>query len=389
MSYPAILLRAEQKPLEHRSFSPAVIKALVDAGYPITVERSSTDPNFKRIFEDSEYEAAGATLVPSGVWPDAAPGTIILGLKEIPEEDFPLKNDHITFAHCYKQQGGFEKVLGRFPRGGSTLYDLEFLHTPTGVRISAFGFHAGFTGAALGIKTWAWQLTHPGEKLPAVATFTEGRGYYLNEEELVNQIREDIAAGEKVLGRKPTAMVLGALGRCGRGAVDLFIKAGIADESITKWDFNETKDREGPYEEIAQHDIFLNAIYLSKPIPPFVNDELLAKAGRKLSVVIDVSCDTTNPHNPIPIYSINTTFDEPTVPVVVKDDQNTTPLSVISIDHLPSMLPRESSESFSEGLKESLLTLNERATSRVWADAEKLFQEKVALLPEALRTKEI
>ncbi|KAL6414411.1 Saccharopine dehydrogenase [Ilyonectria robusta] len=389
MSYPAILLRAEQKPLEHRSFSPAVIKTLIDAGYPISVERSSTDPNFKRIFEDSEYEAAGATLVPSGVWPDAAPGTIILGLKEIPEEDFPLKNDHITFAHCYKQQGGFEKVLGRFPRGGSTLYDLEFLVDSVGRRVSAFGYHAGFTGAALGIKTWAWQLTHPGEKLPAVATFTEGRGYYLNEEELVSQIREDIAAGEKVLGRKPTAMVLGALGRCGRGAVDLFIKAGIADESITKWDFNETKDREGPYEEIAQHDIFLNAIYLSKPIPPFVNDELLAKAGRKLSVVTDVSCDTTNPHNPIPIYSINTTFDEPTVPVVVQDDQNTAPLSVISIDHLPSMLPRESSESFSEGLKESLLTLNERATSRVWADAEKLFQEKVALLPEALRTKEI
>lgn len=93
MSYPAILLRAEQKPLEHRSFSPAVIKTLIDAGYPISVERSSTDPNFKRIFEDSEYEAAGATLVPSGVWPDAAPGTIVLGLKEIPEEDFPLKND--------------------------------------------------------------------------------------------------------------------------------------------------------------------------------------------------------------------------------------------------------------------------------------------------------
>lgn len=94
--YPAILLRAEEKPLEHRSFSPAVIKTLVDAGYPITVERSSTDPNFKRIFEDSEYEAAGATLIPAGSWPTAPAGTLILGLKEIPEEDFPLKNDHIV-----------------------------------------------------------------------------------------------------------------------------------------------------------------------------------------------------------------------------------------------------------------------------------------------------
>ncbi|KAF7561147.1 hypothetical protein G7046_g2981 [Stylonectria norvegica] len=388
-AYPAILLRAEEKPLEHRSFSPAVIKSLVDAGYPITVEKSSTDPNFRRIFEDSEYESAGATLVPAGGWPKAAPGTLVLGLKEIPEEDFPLKNDQISFAHCYKNQGGWEKVLGRFSRGGSTLYDLEFLVDSTGRRVSAFGYHAGFTGAALGIKTWQWQLTHPGEKLPSVASFTDGRGYYRNEAELVKQISEDVAAGEKALGRKPTAIVLGALGRCGSGAVDLFLKAGIPEENITRWDLQEVKEAgEGPYEQIAQHDIFLNAIYLSKPIPPFVNDELLSKAGRKLAVVVDVSCDTTNPHNPIPIYSINTTFDDPTVPVVVKNDQNKSPLSVISIDHLPSMLPREASEAFSEGLKESLLTLKDRKTSPVWARAEKLFNEKVALLPEALRTKE-
>lgn len=226
--------------------------------------------------------------------------------------------------------------------------------------------------------------------MPSVGTFTDGRGYYLNEDELVQQIRKDLEIGEKKLGRKPTAMVLGALGRCGRGACDLFVKAGIPEENITRWDIAETKDRHGPYEEIAQHDIFLNAIYLSDPIPPFVNSDLLSKVGRNLGVVVDVSCDTTNPHNPIPIYSINTTFDDPTVPVEIKDDQNEgKPLSVISIDHLPSMLPREASESFSEGLKESLLQLKDRATARVWADAEKLFNEKVALLPENLRTKEI
>jgi saccharopine dehydrogenase (NAD+, L-lysine-forming) len=132
----------------------------------------------------------------------------------------------------------------------------------------------------------------------------------------------------------------------------------------------------------------MTQIYLSKPIPPFVNNDLLSKAGRNLAVVVDVSCDTTNPHNPLPIYSINTTFEEPTVPVEVKNDQNSAPLSVISIDHLPSMLPREASEAFSEGLKESLLQLKDRKTSRVWADAEKLFKEKVAELPEELRTKE-
>ncbi|RDA94997.1 hypothetical protein CP533_0149 [Ophiocordyceps camponoti-saundersi (nom. inval.)] len=391
-AYPPILLRAEQKPLEHRSFSPAVIRSLVEAGYPVSVERSAPDP--KRIFEDAEYEAAGATLVPTGGWPDVSPGTtLILGLKEIPEADFALTNDHITFAHCYKNQGGWDKVLSRFPRGGSTLYDLEFLVDEKGRRVSAFGYHAGFTGAALGIKAWAWQLSHPsgGEKLPSVASFTDGRGYYLNENELVDQVRNDVVNGVKILdrenpGRKPTVIVLGALGRCGKGACDLFLKAGIPEENITRWDLDETKERgDGPYEEIAQHDIFLNAIYLSKPIPPFINNDLLSKPGRKLSVIIDVSCDTTNPHNPIPIYDINTTFDDPTVLAEIKGDQNPGPLSVISIDHLPSMLPREASEDFSQGLRESLLQLKDRKSSRVWTDAEKLFQEKVALLPEALQ----
>ncbi|KAG5945638.1 hypothetical protein E4U59_005370 [Claviceps monticola] len=379
--YSELLLRAEQKPFEHRSFSPAVIKALVDAGYKVSVERSPSDPDFVRIFQDSEYEAAGASLVTTGVWPKAAPNTLIVGLKEIPEEGFALTNDHLTFAHCYKKQAGWAQVLGRFVAGKSTLYDLEFLVDSTGRRISAFGFHAGFTGAALGVKNWAWQLANPAKKLPAVSTFTDGKGYYVNETELVEQIRKDLEAGEKILGRKPTAFVLGALGRCGRGACDLFLKAGLPEENITRWDLAETRDRQGPYEEIAQHDIFLNAIYLSEPIPPFVNNELLSKPGRKLSVVIDVSCDTTNPHNPIPIYSINTTFDSPTVAVNVKDDQNSTPLSVISIDHLPSMLPREASESFSEGLRESLLLLNDRKSARVWTDAEKLFHEKVTEIP--------
>lgn len=62
-------------------------------------------------------------------------------------------------------------------------------------------------------------------------------------------------------------------------------------------------------------DVFVNCIYLAEKIPHFVTPEQIESAGpsRRLSVVVDVSCDTTNPHNPIPIYNINTTFDKPTV----------------------------------------------------------------------------
>lgn len=54
-----------------------------------------------------------------------------------------MKHTHIQFAHCYKGQGGWENVLARFPQGGGTLYDLEFLENDEKRRIAAFGYHAG------------------------------------------------------------------------------------------------------------------------------------------------------------------------------------------------------------------------------------------------------
>lgn len=100
-----------------------------------------------------------------------------------------------------------------------------------------------------------------------------------------------------------------------------------------------------------------------------------------------MSCDTTNPHNPIPIYNINTTFDKPTVKVDVEG--NGPQLSVISIDHLPSALPRESSEAFSNALLPSLMGLKDRHSTPVWQGAEKLFNDKVQTLPGGVPKKEV
>lgn len=76
----------------------------------------------------------------------------------------------------------------------------------------------------------------------------------------------------------------------------------------------------GPFQEILDVDIFVNCIYLASKIPSFVTRDQIISAGtqRKLSVVVDVSCDTTNPFNPIPIYDINTTFSAPTVAVALE-----------------------------------------------------------------------
>lgn len=371
MSQPVILhLRAETKPLEARAaLTPTTTKQLLDAGFQVYVEESE-----QSIFKADEYAAVGATIVPAGSWKSAPSKRIIIGLKELPEaETFPLIHEHIQFAHCYKDQAGWKDVLKRFPAGKGTLYDLEFLENDQGRRVAAFGFYAGFAGAAIGVLDWAFKQTHSdSENLPGVSP-------YPNESALVDHVKKELDAALKVTGGEyPKCLVIGALGRCGSGALDLFRKVGVPEEKLLKWDMAETA-KGGPFQEIADSDIFVNCIYLSKPIPPFINYELLNKKDRKLRSIVDVSADTTNPHNPIPVYTIATVFNDPTVPVETTAGPK---LSVCSIDHLPSLLPREASEFFSKDLMPSLLQLPERHTSPVWTRAKKLFDHHVARLSE-------
>src|ERR1700730_10978737 len=78
------------------------VEKLIAAGYRVCVERSST-----RAIPDSDYEkVSGVAMVGSESWVKDAPiSAYIVGLKELPEEKFPLIHRHIQFAHCYKRQG--------------------------------------------------------------------------------------------------------------------------------------------------------------------------------------------------------------------------------------------------------------------------------------------
>ncbi|EJC98708.1 saccharopine dehydrogenase [Fomitiporia mediterranea MF3/22] len=358
---PQLWLRAEKKPLERRAaLTPTTAKKLIDAGFEIFVECDE-----QRIFDDSEYEKVGCKLVENWSWASAPKDIPIIGLKELPESsDEPIAHTHIQFAHCYKRQAGWSKVLARFARGGGTLYDLEFLTDEKGRRVAAFGFYAGFTGAAAGVLALASQKK--GERLGPLEP-------YANEEIMIESLKKALGGS----GKGTRALVIGALGRCGRGAVDLLRKIGLDEDDILKWDLDETA-KGGPFQEILDVDIFINCIYLSSPIPPFITYDTIKAAGsaRRLNVIVDVSCDTTNPNNPIPVYSINTTFPKPTVDVELGPEYPL--LSVISIDHLPTLLPREASEQFSADLLPSLLEFPLRREKRVWTDAEKLFREKLA-----------
>lgn len=166
----------------------------------------------------------GCKLVENNSWPSAPKDIPIIGLKELPESDEPLPHTHIQFAHCYKGQAGWTKVLGRFHRGGGKLYDLEFLNDPSGRRVAAFGFHAGFAGAAAGALALAAQKK--GQTLGLLEP-------YANEDAMINAVKSQLGGS----GKGVKALVIGALGRCGRGAVDLFRKIGLDECALFSFRF--------------------------------------------------------------------------------------------------------------------------------------------------------
>ncbi len=351
MSKAHIWLRAETKPDEQRTaLSPKGVKVLIDAGFKVTVECSS-----QNIFHQELYQEVNAELVSQGSWVNAPVDAIILGLKELPEDNFPLIHQHIYFAHAYKDQSGWQALLSRFKQGGGELFDLEYLVDAQQRRIAAFGYWAGFAGAALSVLAWANQQQNINPPLADISSYQDKQQLLADLEQAISRVTT-----------RPKLLVIGAKGRSGSGAVDL---AKALSLEVLEWDLVETQ-KGGPFVEINQVDIFVNCVLINQDLPPFITNELLGKEERKLSVIVDVSCDPYGSYNPLPIYHQCTTFKTPCLRIA-----HDKVLDLIAIDHLPSLLPKESSEDYGQQLLTHLLTLDDK-TQGVWPTALALFKNK-------------
>ena len=343
-------VRAEQRPNEDRvGLTPDGAAALLAAGLRVTVEDSSV-----RAIALDGYAAAGCEIARENSWPQAPEDAIIFGLKELPDDGTPLPHRHIMFGHAYKGQPDGQVLLRRFAEGGGTLYDLEYLVDDTGRRVAAFGYWAGYAGAAVALRCWA--AMQRGAICGPVAV-SPGQ----------DQLRADLQAELDALTTPlPAALIIGALGRVGTGAGDLCTQMGL---DVTRWDMAETAHG-GPFPEILQHEIFLNCILAGPDTPVFVP----AGAGgmdRRLRVIGDIACDPGSAFNPIPVYDRTTDWQSPALRV-----HDSPPLDVTAIDNLPSLLPVESSEDYAAQLLPSLLTLD-ALDAGVWGRAKATFDDHI------------
>lgn len=332
-----IWLRAETKEHERRTpLTPVGAKQLINDGHKITIERSS-----ERVISDEEYLSVGCEIAPPESWKDAPSNIIVLGLKELKEESFPLKHRHIFFGHAYKGQAGAANLLKRFKDGRGKLYDLEYLIDSNNRRVAAFGFWAGFAGAAAAMDAWC-DLANGTEVLPLHD--------YDHQDDWIDSIKS------KLGGSIPKVMVVGAKGRCGNGALTLLQKIGVP---ATSWDYEETKSG-GPFKEIANHDIFINTALITKKIPPFVTEDILENSA--LSIICDVSCDPSGDLNPIPLYDRVGSWHQPLQSKLLAGKIR----HILAVDNLPSLLPLESSQDFSEQLLPHLRNFASDNDSLVW-----------------------
>ena len=316
-----IFIRAETYGSEARvALIPADIAILRANGFKVTVESSKT-----RAFKDSEY---GHTK--NEKWYDQDAVTLIIGLKELDHLEKLNGHKHIYFAHCYKNQLGAATILNAFAKSQSILYDLEYFRDQSGKRVLAFGFYAGMVGAALGLR----QHYNQAMGLPDIADLTPWGSY---------QAMMDYCKFHRC------RIAIKGKGRCSLGVQHILSCLGIAFDLLGR-------------DDTVNYDILFNCILLD----PSYDKVWIGKDHDKPLLIVDVSCDYTRPNNPLPVYSEGTTWQTPVL-------HATDMISVIAIDNLPSLLPRESSTEFSALLTELLLRFGDPC----WAATAAMFQTKL------------
>lgn len=327
-------LRAETKEFEYRrALSPDSVKKLLDAGHKVVVEKSDNS-----IISETLYAQTGATIVDENAWIKQAPkDAIVVGLKALDASLETYKHTHIYFAHVYKEQDGWQEVMSKFKNGGGKIIDLEYMVDNRGARVCAFGYWAGYVGAAL-----AALFSNNEKHIDATAALRSKR-YFIDKNELIGFVKDYALS-------KGDAIVLGHLGRSGSGAADFFKDINW---SVVGWDKSHTEGG-GPFEEILNFDVFVNCVLSTSKIKPFLTFDSL-KDNNKLKAISDVTCDPDSDCNVLPLYDKATDLDNPFISLDTLN-QN---VSLVAIDNLPSILPKESTCDFSSQLEKYLINFDE------------------------------
>ncbi|MEA3239759.1 MAG: bifunctional lysine ketoglutarate reductase /saccharopine dehydrogenase family protein [Candidatus Bipolaricaulota bacterium] len=356
-------------------------------GLEIVVQSSD-----KRVFTASDYERAGIEVVE-----DLSSCSVMFGIKEVPMPVLEPEKTYIFFSHTIKGQPYNMPMLQKILDLKCTLIDYEKITDEKGRRLIFFGNFAGLAGMIDALWTFGRRLASEGIDNPFAQV---KRAFdYPDLETAKDELKK---IGERIatdgLPEQITPLVVGfaGYGNVSRGAQEILSLLPVkeispsdlptlreshpkANKAIFKvvfkeQDMAEPLDSAHPFnlQEYYAHpekfrgifdrhlpyiDVLMNCIYWEPRYPRLLSKEqareMYVGAQPRLRVIGDITCDiegaiectvkATEPDNPVFVY-------DPATDRAIDGVEGKGPV-IMSVEILPTELPRESSTYFSSVLK--------------------------------------
>ena len=369
--------------------TPEDIAALRADGLMVVVQTSS-----QRAYKDEEFTRAGIPL--QG---DLSDCDVIIGLKEIPNEQLAPDKTYIFFSHVIKGQPYNMPMLKRLMALGATLVDYERIVDDQGRRLLAFGQYAGLAGMINGLWALGQRLDVEGVANP-FSRLRQARTYatLADAKASIARVAEDIMRQGIPPEVHPLMVGFAGYGNVSQGAQEIFdilpfeeiapgkvaamaakppdrtdrlYKVVYQEKDLVRprdtgatfsledyYQYGKQKYAGAVGQELGDLTLLVNGIYWDERYPRLLNQadcRVLWADGRtpRLRVVADISCDvggalactvqSSYPDRPLYVF-------HPDSGQVTDSVRGHGPV-VMAVEILPAELPRESSAYFSRLLK--------------------------------------
>ncbi len=370
-----------------------VLRLVNDHGIDFSIQ-----PSDLRVFQNEEYEEAGARIDEEINEVD-----ITLGIKEIPIHEIIPNMTYMFFSHTIKGQEHNMPMMKKLMDLNCTVIDYEKIVDEHGRRLIFFGWHAGVAGMvdtlwAIG-RRFEWEgVRNPFSSIMKAHEY----GDLPNIREHISSIGRLITTYGIPYSMRPFVIGLAGAGNVSKGAQEILDllpvkevnpielptlnKRKDAGNNIYKvifneWDLVEPKDpshkfdlqdyydhperyRTKFFDHVPYLSALVNCIYWEERYPRLLSKEQIKELYQdhrspKLRVIGDISCDVdgaiqatlkaTSPEDPVFVY-------DPWEDGAIPGWKGTGPV-IMPVDNLPCEIPKESSEYFGEKLKEFIPSL--------------------------------
>lgn len=329
---------------------------------------------------------------------------LILGVKEVPLDRLLPNKSYLFFSHTHKGQRHNVSLLRTVCERNVTLLDYELLTDEQGRRLVAFGRFAGYAGMVTALHGLGDRLLTHGIRTPFLhVAMTQSYRDLKHIGESLDAIGREIADQGIDAELAPLVFVFTGQGNVSQGAQAMFkhlphewirpdelkalVESGTARRDcvygcvVDIGDYIQRNDGEGgcDVQEYLQHpdrfhsifhekiapyaSVLVNGIYWESKYPRLLTTgqmKRLQSDGRsRLLHIADISCDLGGS---IEFMNKASTIDSPfyyydPVSDAYSERHDAAGIQIMSIDNLPTQLPRDASEFFGKCLQPLISSL--------------------------------